>query len=528
MLLGLVMLGSCDGQTSSSSNNTLPTTPDNGSANTSTATDDGLYDDETRETYPEIETAIETLRTSDYTVKMTESVTVIYPNSNLYVDIGSNSTTTLNFSVGENVGVSYSILRESFDLDKTDHTTKKNILYRNVPEVSYFKDATTGSAYSEAVTKSNEFSKTYASDYDEDTGVYEPIAYDSEFRNPWDFISASDVTKDSDGNYILSNQKTQFLLKYYQASNLNWVQKAVLNLDSDNHISSITLSTPQQTGTNSAAENYYLRDTSYTLAFSDYGVTKVSHIPDGGYTNSNPELQAIFDKMKTATSFTYKKTFKNLHNTVMNPDVTDATDYFTTGYFTSDAVYFAQMYEDLNHDGQNDYTWTYGDNATNNIAQPYQGTDDYDSIIKKESDDLYYVYQYTPDSNTGEWNWGRVSLSDSTDYSFTDMPSIGPDIGSISAAIFRKVEGTTNKYEVEDKLLNYAGGFFNNQYNGVYTTYLDSYTYKLELTINSDGSLTIDTGYKSGIDAHDIQFDLYDIGTTTLSTWMTAQVGGIK
>lgn len=523
LLLSLLSLASCN----QNSVTTILSSPTSTNNPTTPSTDDGLYDDDTGEVYEEIESAINILRTQCYTVEMTESVTLMYPNSTTYIDIGTNSTTTMNFMVGDEVGISYSIFRESFDISKSDHTTKQNIVYRNIPEVTYFKDEASGCAYSESVTKSNEFSKSYTSQYDEDTGVYEPISYDSRFRNPWDYIAASDVKKNSDGEYILSNQKTQFLLQYYRASNLNWVQKAVLNLD-NGKISSITLSTPNQTGTNPSSENYYVRTTAYTLKFSDYGTSKVTHIPEDGYTNDNPELQAIFNNMKTATSYTYKKTFKNLHNTVMNPDVASATDYFTTGYFTTDAVYYAQMYEDLNHDGQNDYTWTYGDNQTNNIAQPYQGTDDYDSIIKKETGDIYYAYQYTPDSNTGEWSWGRVSLSDSTDYSFTDMLSIGPDIGNISASIFKKVEGTANKYEIEDKLLSYAGGFFNNKYNGVYTTYLDTYTYKLELTINADGSLTIDTGYKSGVEENDITFDLYDINSTTLASWMTTQVNSIS
>lgn len=78
------------------------------------------------------------------------------------------------------------------------------------------------------------------------------------------------------------------------------------------------------------------------------------------------------------------------------------------------------MYEDKNHDGKNDYERTY-DNGSSNLQSPYMGTDNYDSIIHKEDDGKYYVYQYTPGN---VWNWGRVALSGSTDYSFDNFGDI--------------------------------------------------------------------------------------------------------
>lgn len=91
--------------------------------------------------------------------------------------------------------------------------------------MTYFKDKSTGSAYTETIDLNNEYKQYYVSDYDESTGVYQPISYESEFRNPWDFIDASDIDVNEDGEYVLSNQKAQFLINCYQASNLNWVQK---------------------------------------------------------------------------------------------------------------------------------------------------------------------------------------------------------------------------------------------------------------------------------------------------------------
>lgn len=465
----------------------------------------------------EIQDAISVLRETNYTATLTEKLTVVHPNNKQSVDIGTDTTRTLNFKVGDDEGVSTSAIRQSYDLDKTTHekVDSSTTTYRT-QTLTYFKDESTGSAYTETIDLNNEYKQYYVSDYDESTRVYQPISYESEFRNPWDFIDASDIDVNEDGEYVLSNQKAQFLINCYQASNLNWVQKAVINID-NGKIISLAISTPDQKGSNSSASNYWIRTTSYSLNFTNYGHEDlVKHLPKNGYENNNPELQAIFDSVKTADSFTYKKLFVGVPPLTQNPVVDE--DSWTTGYFTKDAVYYAQMYEDKNHDGKNDYERTY-DNGSSNLQSPYMGTDNYDSIIHKEDDGKYYVYQYTPGN---VWNWGRVALSGSTDYSFDNFGDIGPNFGNLSAKLFKKTGDKT--YEIEDQLVSYSGTFFDNQYQGVSTTYFESQTTKLILTINDDKSLSIDTGYWSNGKEQEVKFELYDINSTTLASWMQTEI----
>ena len=75
-----------------------------------------------------------------------------------------------------------------------------------------------------------------------------------------------------------------------------------------------------------------------------------------------------------------------------------------------------------------------------------------------------------------------------------------------------------------DLLVSYSGTFFDNQYQGVSTTYFESQTTKLILTINDDKSLSIDTGYWSNGKEQEVKFELYDINSTTLASWMQTEI----
>lgn len=69
----------------------------------------------------EIQDAISVLRETNYTATLTEKLTVVHPNDKQSVDIGTDTTRTLNFKVGDDEGVSTSAIRQSYDLDKTTH-----------------------------------------------------------------------------------------------------------------------------------------------------------------------------------------------------------------------------------------------------------------------------------------------------------------------------------------------------------------------------------------------------------------------
>lgn len=495
----LVSLTSCNTTTSSSPS--ITTAPSITTTPTTTTTSSKPED-------KALKAALEPFK-KNYKVHMTESVDVLHPNDSTSVDLGFTNSVSLDYLNSDTErGVKISSSRESYDYEK--RTNPNDPLVKNpasistysAPDKTYFEDPDTLSAYSEAIDKNNVYSKSYASNYDINTGIYEPIAYQNQFRNPWDFISASDFTLDSKGVYHLSNEKAEFLLDCYQASSLNWVSDASLTIQ-DGKITSLVLNTPDQEGPDKKAINYWQRKTTYTLSF-DYSTTSVAHLPSTGYTNDNPELQAIFDKMKTATSYRYAKTFYH----VLDPlDETQKNyiDYPTVGYFslTDKAVYFSQR----------------------DSSQPYTGTDDYDSIIKLNTEDnLYHVYQYTP--NNGTFAWGGVSLNGVTPYTFEKFTDIGPALGSLSAKLFKKTGEKT--YEIETALLPGSGALFDNQYAGVSTDYFSTQTTRLTLTIGADNnSFKVETGFNQLGSEQKVSFELSGINSTELKPFMKTEIAKI-
>ena len=355
----------------------------------------------------------------------------------------------------------------------TDANGNPKISISSYPDELYFKDPKNGTVLQETITMSNTIETSIMANYNSNTGMYDPIVFEEEFKNPFDFILPRDLIKLEDAGskhrFSLSLSKAEFLADCYGANATNKIDSCVITTDSEYQIERMTFVTPREGGYDLGYS--YERTSELVVTITGRGDDyHLDHLTP--YTNSNTELENAFNAVINANSYRYEKRY--LYGEVgsaENPE--DNIEDKIAGYMTKERCFFHHK------------------DSPDDVA-PYQLGDDYDYIANKEGD-VYYGYEYNMVGT--DWKWGKISVSVSAYYTLETFNDIGPNLSRISPAIFRLKEGTDNTYVVDDSFLYRVGSFFDFQFLGVNSQVLETNTSEFELTLEEDGSFVVNTGF---------------------------------
>lgn len=421
---------------------------------------------------PEFQAVIDSLKGISHTADVNYD---IYYNQNDpdSVDgyLGTASTRTFSYSKEEGRGYKIKSKMTARDLVKGTREFVKdeagNVIettYDN-GEKLYFCDDETGCIIAEYLGVNNKVETYLQSEYDYEAGTYLPIAFDSEFRNPFDYIQARDLSKVAANTYSLNLDKASFALECYGSSAAMAVKKCTITTNESNQIEEMNFEMNTEGG-----EGYtYVRDTSLNVKYSKFGKeSELAHIKP--CENNNPELATALKALNKVSSYKYSKDYINDDGTVADHIV---------GYITQDAAFYHH------HDSPTD-------------TKVYSVGDDYDYLAAIcDANNKYYGFEYTYNSMSGNYEPGLIMLSVSAAYSIDDFSGLGPNFKALSSEIFSLKEGTNNVYVIEnDTLRTSIASYFDFQYLGVNSQVLETRTDDFELTLDSDGSMTINTGYR--------------------------------
>ena len=140
-----------------------------------------------------------------------EMVTDVFRDDPLEVGIHQGKTYDIVHQYGAVRAYTEKYSYNAYDYKLTDKVESTEWSYSD-PKAYYFRDEETGLAIKESITIDNEVNSSYLSDYNDTTGAYLPYAFDSLFRNPWDYIKASDIIEEKDGSLHLQGAKAQFVV----------------------------------------------------------------------------------------------------------------------------------------------------------------------------------------------------------------------------------------------------------------------------------------------------------------------------
>ncbi len=341
----------------------------------------------------------------------------------------------------------------------------------------YFKDPEDGTITREALTVDNQVQRVTMADYDENTGMYTPYAFEEMYKNPWDYIRPSDLTPDGEGNLVLSNEKANFLVDCYKGTATNWVKKCTVMVEGG-EVRELLFEFDD------LVDERYTRTSTASVAYARHGEKTVSHLTP--FENENPELAAAFARTANMRNFTYKKSFD------------ETSPYgiggFTTAYYTEDVAFY----------NANDFA----------LGPDYAGGNEENYKAVKEGDGLYHVYCYVYSDGDG-WHWEPVTISTTATYVIDDFAGLGPRMYEVNPALFRKTGEYT--YEAEKAIVPVLGTYFDNQMQGCSSAALETNTTEVKITLSEDGNISrIETGFTVlGVEQR-ISFELYDIGTTVV------------
>lgn len=441
---------------------------------------------------PLIIKAVKSLRGKSHIVDLFSSVTLLKPNDDFAVDFYDQYFCTYGYYYdGLEKAYSSKINYIFADLVKeTGQIMEGSTRYFSSSEVTYFKDNKDGTMYIEEISIENEYVSLTVADYNSSTGVYTPIIFDNEFRNPFDYISYRDYKVNNDGTLSLINEKADFLGECYNVVGLNVITENYIHLDDEGNIISMSFII------NDLVEENYTRKNELTISFLRGDDIKLTHYAP--YENDNPELQDALDAIDGKKNYTYSKemSYKDY-----DPITGELTDYYdmVKGYFTEDAIFFHHQ------EGEND-------------THPYAIGDNYDYKAVLQDDGSYLCYEYNFSSNLNGYSWSPVSVSGSAYYTFSNFEEIGPQFLTIDASIFKKVDEYT--YEIEDALLSSVGYYFDYGCMGVQSLALDGNTTKCIIHLNDNKQIArIETGFDYQNVVYDINYYLEDVDSTILPSW---------
>jgi len=433
-----------------------------------------------------IEKAIENFRNNTYVVDTSYKTEILRKeieetyqplsirlteNYNYAFDFTSNRGVTINGNA-----VHEDMLYKDGEYQVTENGTRVTTL----TEETYFKDSETGELVKESLGIDNTIERKIMADYNQNNATYTPLYFDDQFRNPFDYLSSSDFTLNSDGTYSLDGSKAVFVAKCFQRSSLTYVESVKVSLDSNNNFSKFTYLIEKVDASN------YSQSSSYECVFSKLGEETVKHVTT--YSNQNSELDSLFAKVKSANSYTYLKEFTlDEKGEGYKDDI--------TAYYTQDVVFF-------HHDSAN-----YPDSV-------YTGGNDYDYKVEKGEDDIYYAYEYNKANDSTPYAWAPCYVSGTTLLTYNTFKDIGPTFYNINTALFYKNDD--GSYGIVDEVLSTIGIYFDNQFIGVHSDVLDGATSSFSLTINDDGGFTVALTYFSEQKYQNLKFTISDIDNTTL------------
>lgn len=428
-----------------------------------------------------VKTALASVRTS-HKVYIEQTTTVLKPQDPLAVDIHIAYDNEYGYYYqGDEKSFSRLIHSTFVDLDKeTGEWNETTIRTKIHPEERYFKDED-GTVYAETINIKNEIEKVTYAFFDNETGVYRPVIFDTQFKNPFDYITYRDIKENEDGTLTLLHEKADFLASCYDAIGMNFIQENVIHLNEQGEIASIDFVIPD------LVEPTYTRRNTLSLEYIRGENIRFSHRQV--YTNENPQLQMALSVLKDQTNFTYIKQYMNHDGTIQNT---------IKSYFTKEEVFFHQ------HDEIN-------------ASALYQGGDDYDyKVILDPNTNTYTCYEYT--SGTAGWKWNVCMISSTAPYILEDFSEIGPSFMDMSAAIFKKIDDTT--YEIEKDMVSTIGKYFDYGMQGCQSYVFDGSTTSLTIELNDQGEIdVIKARFRFEQVETMVEFYIQDIGTTVIPTW---------
>lgn len=453
----------------------------------------------------EIAKALSSLQRNNHKAEVSYTTTVLHPDSPMTVDLEMTTNETLSYSYTEmsdgSVERGYHEVgsRIARDLPKDDLNVDTTPRIYPVQSLTIFENPENGLAVSETLNVDNTVTKAYVSEYDSSTGVYDPLTFASSFRNPWDYISVSDLTLNEDGlSYSLDLDKAEFLTECYGATSVNWVTECTVNVNPEGNIYRVDFTTADLDG------GSYTRETTMSVTYSNWGEETVKHVVP--LTNDNPELAEALKCLDGVTNFTYTKDTVSADANV---------DKHTTGYYSKDEkmVYFHQEYEDALYTEGDDYDYAAIYQEDNSWGYPGEWLG------------LNYL------AGTTSWSWGVISVSASALYSVPTWEELIPQFGSVSPALFTKVTDESGTYYIPDEtLLPSIGSYFDNPFLGVNSSSLESSGNGFKLWIKEEnGKQVIDkaeANFTLVSSDYTVTFTLSDIGSTKLPQYFLDSVEG--
>ncbi|MFA6829490.1 MAG: hypothetical protein WCR67_02145 [Bacilli bacterium] len=486
-----LILGSCSATSASTSDTASDSTSVSVSESTSVEPSVSADTSASTSTTPvdnRITKAIQSLKNTSHTVE-TDSTVRVYRTADDEDDVEVKYDYFFTFAYGEERAYATTGHKESCSLDKTTHNPIDiSINQADLDYYRYFREPDTGIALTEQISYSNEYEQLIASDYDDNTGVYTPIIFDSEFRNPWDFIPESALYFDTEDVLHLDTSKAEFLVNCYQAAALNFITDAYINLNEDGTIKGVDIiMNDEGDGTR------WTREAQYSISYTNLKTAKVEHLH--AFEHSNPELATALNCLKDKTNFTYSKTFLG---------DTSSEDTETIGYFTEDLVFFHQ--------------YTQGEDRLQPVLNESGNESDF-KLIKTEEG--YYSYEWIA-ANGVDFKWTPVYVNDTSVLIKDTFEDIGPTFYNVSPELFQKTGDYT--YEIESVVLSNAGSYFDNGFDKANSAVLEGSTNKLTITLNPDGTINnILTGFTSLGVQQDIKYEVCNIGTTVIPKCITTE-----
>lgn len=433
-----------------------------------------------------IQTAIESLKGKSHNVEILQDVAIYKPKDPSVCDIYSEYKFSLGYYYkGEERSYSTKTEMMYCDLDKqTGEPIENTIRHSSTDTNLYFKDED-GTAYAENISFQNEVTKHTQAFYDEDAGYYQPVVFDTEFKNPWDFITTRDIGVKEDGNLTLINEKADFLAECYGTVGLNFITDNTLELDDKGRIIGIDIVIDDLVTDN------YTRTNTFTLDYTGHDTAVLQHRTP--YTHENPKLQAALDSIKGVKNYTYAKEYTYSYG---------ATQDLITGYFTEEEIYWRHHTEEGNE-------------------HPYTKGDDYDYKSILMEDGTYYGHEYILRGNT--WDWGVIYVSGTSPYIIDTFEGNGPRFYEINASIFRQIDEFT--YEIEPYFVRKSGAYFDYGFLGVNSAAMETNTNKCIIHLAEDYSLEkVESGFSFQGVEYPVNYYLSDIGTTEIPSWSDDQV----
>lgn len=430
-------------------------------------------------------TALASLKGANHSAHI-ETSTDVYRTSALEVGIHQGKIMDLTHQYGDVRAYREEFSYEYWDYQLQDKVESTEWGYSE-PVSYYYEDPETGLALVENISLDNEVTTSWLSAYNENSGSYTPYAFDSLFRNPWDYVSSSDIVEEEDGSLHLRGGKAQFLVECYGGTSINYVEDIELVLGDDGGIDELEFTIPDLDD-----DERYVRVNTMTVTYDrNVGESPLPHLTP--YENDNPELAVALSCLEGVDSYTYLKEF-------FTDSTRETASTWTKGYFVrDDMAFFHQM-------------------DTPEDTAPYTGGYDYDyrAVYQEETDD-YLVEDYV--YRTLGYEWGTVMLSSTQPYIIETFEEIGPSFGDIDPAIFRKTGELT--YEAEELIMPSVGHLFDNGMAGAQSGALESTTVECEITLTADKTAIdhVDCAFTVQGSATYLRFTLSDIGTTVIPSF---------